>query len=162
KEQYEALGRFVVAFEAMVNEIRDCSISLLQTGHVSSALVDIAFHHRALTAMPLFEVFRALIIESLGLPGTTVAPEDKDIFQGVLKTIASEYSKLTNIRNTLLHGTWYIGYTTNEDPNSDTFFLRKFKPASSGLAKEEDVPSRAFDLLALTDRCDDTRNWIAF
>lgn len=161
KEQYEALGRFVVAFEAMVSETRDCSMALLQTEHVSSALVDVAFHHPVLTAKPLFEIFRALIIEFLNLPDIAAKPKDQNMFQGVLKTIASEYFELTNKRNTLLHGTWHIGYSTHEDPNSETFFLHKFKPTGGGLEKA-DVPNRAFDLLALKDRCEDTRNWIAF
>jgi hypothetical protein len=160
KEQYEALGRFVVAFEAMVNETRNCSIALLRTEHASSTLVDVALHHQALTANPLFEIFRTLIIEFLSLPDFSVSAEDRNIFDNVLRTIASEYSALTSIRNTLLHGTWYIGYSTNEDPNSETFYLRKFKATSGGLEKEKDAPSRAFDLLALKDRCEAARNWI--
>jgi hypothetical protein len=161
QEQYEALGRFVVAFEAMVNEVRDCSINLLLTEDEVSALVDIAFHHPVLTAKPLFEIFRALIVEFLNLPDITITTKDRDTFQGVLKTIATEYFELTNIRNTLLHGTWYIGYSTPDDPNAETFSLRKFKPTSSGLEKE-DAPTRAFNLLALKDRCEDVRYWITF
>jgi hypothetical protein len=160
KEQYEALGRFVEAFEAMVNETRNCSINLLQTDHRNSVLVDVAFHHSALTAKPLFEIFRALIIEFLNLPDITVTPEDREIFRGVLKTIASEYDDLTTIRNTLLHGTWRIGYSTNKEPNSETFFLDKFKLTRDGLKREE-VPNTASQLLNLKDRCEDTRNWIA-
>jgi hypothetical protein len=160
KEQYEALGRFVEAFEAMVGETRNCSINLLQTDHRNSVLVDVAFHHPALAARPLFEIFRALIIEFLSLPNITVTPEERKIFQGVLQTIAKEYEYLTNIRNTLLHGTWRIGYSTNEDPNSETFFLDKFKPTGDGL-KREDVPNTAFELLGFKDRCENTRDWIA-
>jgi hypothetical protein len=160
KEQYEALGRFVEAFEAMVGETRDCSINLLQTDHRSSVLVDVAFHHSALTAKPLFDIFRALVVGFLELPDIAVTPEDQTIFRGVLRTIASEYDDLTKIRNTLLHGTWRIGYSTNEDPNSETFFLDKFKLTGDGI-KREDVPNTAFQLLNLKDRCEDTRNWIA-
>jgi hypothetical protein len=161
KEQYEALGRFVVAFEAMVNETRDCSINLLRTDHISSVLVDVAFHHPVLTANPLFEIFRALISEFLNLPGMALEAKEKQIFMGVLKTIATEYNTLTNIRNTLLHGTWHIGYNTYEDPNSDTFELRKYRPTGGGLEKET-VPTRADQLLTLKDRCEDTRTWIGF
>jgi hypothetical protein len=161
KEQYEALGRFVAAFEAMVNETRNCSINLLQTDDAISVLADVTFHHPALTAKPLFEIFRALIIEFLNLPDIAVTPEEQKIFRAVLRTIATEYFELTNIRNTLLHGTWHIGYRTHEDPNSETFFLHKFKPTSGGLERE-DVPTRAFQLLTLKDRCEDTRNWISF
>jgi hypothetical protein len=160
KQQYEALGRFIVAFEAMVNEVRVCSIQLLQTEHVRSKLVDIAFHHPSLSAFPLFEIFRALIIECLGLGDVVITPKDKDVFRGVLKTIATEYNWLVSIRNSLIHGTWYIGYSTKDDPNSETFTVFKYKPTSDGLERQ-DVPTRAFNLLALMDRCNDTRSWIA-
>jgi hypothetical protein len=159
-EQYEALGRFVVAFEAMVDEARQCSVALLTTDAPVSRLNDIAFHHPALTTKPLFEILRAIIIEYLELPHVNLSPKEKEAFRGVLKTIAAEYSELTNIRNILLHGTWFVGYSTNEDPNSENFILSKLKPTADGLAKEA-APKHAFELLALKDRCEDTRNWIA-
>jgi hypothetical protein len=160
KDQYEALGRFIVAFEAMVNETRDACINLLDRDAPHGRLADIAFHHPALTAKPLFEIMRALIVEILKLPHVALAIKDQDTFRGVLGTIAGEYFELSNIRNSLVHGTWHIGYSTEEDPNAEHFFLFKFKPTKSGLEKE-DVPKHAFELLALKDRCEKTRNWIS-
>jgi len=159
KEQYEALWRFVVAFESMVDETRSCSINLLASG-IISVLIDIPFHHSALTAKPLFEIFRALIADYLKLPHIKLSEKEWAAFNGVLKTIAAEYFDLIDTRNSLLHGTWFMGYSTREDPNSETFILRRLKPTKGGL-EQEDVPKYAHELLALKDRCEDTKNWIA-
>jgi hypothetical protein len=160
KQQYEALGRFVVAFESMVNEARNCSINLLESGKIS-ALVDVPFHHPALTAKPLFEIFRALVIDYLRLFCADASEKELNAFRGVLKTIATEYNTLTDVRNTLLHGTWFVGYSDKDDPNAETFILNKLKPTKEGLEREQDVPKHAHELLALKDRCEDTRNWIS-
>jgi hypothetical protein len=154
--QYEALGRFIVAFELMVNEARDCALNLLDT----EALAEIAFHHPALTAKPVFEIFRALVAEFMIADAPDISPQAKDAFNGVFSTIAKEYFELTNIRNVLIHGTWHIGYSTAEDPNSENFFLSKYQPTKKGLERH-DVPKHAFELLALKDRCEDARNWIS-
>jgi hypothetical protein len=160
KDQYEALGRFVVAFEGMVNEARSCCINLLESGEISQ-LVVVPLHHPALTAKPLFEIFRALIIDYLRLFCPDASEKQREAFRGVLKTIAAEYNALTDIRNTLLHGTWFVGYSDKDDPNSETFILNKLKPTKEGLEREQDVPKHAHELLALKDRCEETRNWIS-
>ncbi|MGA2055464.1 MAG: hypothetical protein ABSG88_09155 [Bradyrhizobium sp.] len=160
KEQYEAIGRFVASFEAMVGETRDCIADLLVGESPNTHLVQIALHHSALTAKPLFEIFRTLMVEYLRLPGVTDSELERNSFNGVLAVIAGEYMKLANIRNTLLHGTWFIGYPDSEDPNSENFLLHKLKPTKSGLEKE-DVPKQAAEILELQERCEDTRTWIA-
>jgi outer membrane protein assembly factor BamD (BamD/ComL family) len=43
--QYEALGRFVEAFEAMVNEARENAIQLIERDPHHGRLVAIALHH---------------------------------------------------------------------------------------------------------------------
>ena len=156
KEQYAALGQFVVAFEMMVNEARTCAMNLLD----GNALSDIPFHHPVMTAKPIFEIFRALAVEYLTRLTLNVPIKERDGFNGVLAVIASEYFELASMRNTLLHGTWFVGWPRDEDPNSETFILSKFKPTKKGL-EQEDVPKYAFELLALKDRCEDVRTWIS-
>lgn len=160
KGQYEALGRFLVAFETMVNEVRENAVFLLRHEGETAVLANIAFHHPALTAKPLFEIFRAIIIEYLSLPNINASVQVKDTFRGVFKTIATEYFLLVNTRNTLVHGTWQIGYTSDFDPNADNFELYKYQPTSAGLERQ-DAPKHAFELLALKDRCEDTKSWIS-
>src|ERR1700730_4099177 len=69
KEQYEALGRFVEAFEAMVNEVRESTIALIERDGKHRRLIEIVLHHQVLTAKPLYEIFRAVD------PGTTLRRE---------------------------------------------------------------------------------------
>jgi hypothetical protein len=38
------------------------------------------------------------------------ASADRDVFLGVMSTIADEYNTLVNKRNNLLHATWFIGF----------------------------------------------------
>ena len=141
---YEALGRFVESFEGMVHEARSISIRLLAQETYHTDLVGVALHHQVFTAKPIFEIWRALIIEIVNIavgahekrkePGFShfapvvdesgtpidISPSDREIFFGVLKTIGKEYQELANIRNGLLHGTWWIG-----DPAGD-FDVRKY------------------------------------
>jgi hypothetical protein len=160
KEQYAALGQFVVAFESMVNETRSAIVDFVEGDSPNTRLIDIALHHSALSAKPLFEIFRTVMVEYLKFSGVTSHDSERDVFLGVLTVIAAEYFTLVNLRNTLLHGTWFVGYSTLEDPNAENFILQKFKPTKTGL-EQEDVPKHAFELLALKDRCDDTKTWIS-
>ena len=160
KAQYEALGRFVEAFEALVHETRSASISILSVTGADANLLNVVFHHSALSAKPLYEIMRALVADFLKQhPKVTIKERDT---LGVMTEIATEYFYLSNARNSLLHGTWYVGYITSDAPNADTFILNKYKPTKGGLLKEESLPKDAFELLALTDRCKKARNWIAF
>jgi hypothetical protein len=64
KEQYEELGRFVVAFEDVVNDVRELCIFVFAGFNSSQqTFVSVAFHHRVLTAQPLFEIMQTLIAE---------------------------------------------------------------------------------------------------
>jgi hypothetical protein len=161
--QYEALGRFVEAFEAMVNETRNTSIKILRRDDEHERLVEIAFHHSSLSAKPLFEIMRALIADFLKQPylRELVTIQDRDTFSGVLAEIATHYFDLVSKRNSLLHGTWRVGFITFDDASAENFFLDKYKPTKTGLLKEE-LPKHAFELLALRDRCSRVRNWLGF
>src|SRR6266481_860972 len=161
--QYEALGRFVEAFEAMVNETRSTCVKILKRDDEHEKLVEIAFHHSALSAKPLFEIMRALIADFLKQPylKELVTTQDRETFSGVLTDVASHYFDLVSSRNSLLHGTWRVGFVTFDDANAENFFLDKYKPTKTGLQKEE-LPKHAFELLALRDRCVKVRNWLGF
>jgi hypothetical protein len=162
REQYEALGRFVVAFESMVEQTREVSIVVLKRSYEHSRRVEVVFHNAALTAKPLFEIMRALVSEYLKQPTTIVSNKDRDAFSGILAEIAAHYFDLVNYRNNLLHGTWYVGYVSADDPNADNFILKKLKTTKSGLTREQDLPKQASELLQLRDKCDKVANWISF
>jgi hypothetical protein len=160
-EQYEALGRFVEAFEAIVNELRESCIYLLVSDDPRGRLADVAFHHPALSAKPLWDIFRALVVEYIDQPEIRITAKDREAFLGVLKVIDTEYQALVNKRNILLHGAWFIGYPSFDDPDSKLFSVRKFKPTKTGLTKEE-TPKDAAELLRLRDRCKKLRDWISW
>jgi hypothetical protein len=162
KEQYEALGRFVEAFELMVNEVREVCIERICTGVGSSErehLVEISFHHQAMTAKPLYDIMRAIIAELVNKP-TSRHHADNAKIKALLGHIEGEYNHLYNKRNELLHGTWLIGYVSADDPDASEFLIRKYKTSADGLVAAKELPKNAPELLTLRDRCAAVRNWI--
>ena len=63
------------------------------------------------------------MVEHLTLTKALVSPEDQVAFNGVLSLISGEYNELVSLRNTLLHGTWFVGYSSREDPNAENFMV---------------------------------------
>jgi hypothetical protein len=185
KEQYEALGRFVEAFEAMVNEVRESTIALIERDGKHRRLIEIVLHHQVLTAKPLYEIFRAVVVEvvddaislkkakagrvfdrdpplvvDLMEKALQFASADRDVFLRVMSTIADEYNTLVNKRNNLLHATWFIGFQGSGDPSCSEFYVRKYATTKQGLTTVE-LPKNAPELRELSKRCEVTRNWIA-
>ena len=163
QKQYAAIGRFVEAFESMVNEVRSVCIKMLQRRSEDWELLNIVFHHQSLTANPLFEIMRAMIAQILGDDSKRAAHNidnaDRDGFFGVLKGIADEYSDLVKMRNNLLHGTWFIGFADDNNPDAAKFFVNKFTASATGL-KLIDLPVSVEELDKLTARCNTARTWI--
>ena len=181
------LGRFVEAFEMMVHEVRESSIELAARDGRNRGLLEIVFHHQALSAKPLFDIFRGIIAAILrdsiqeqedkknGRSDTdpplmvdgkgNVIPftiKDRDTFLAVLKHLQTAYDDLSNQRNDLLHGTSFVGYMSEEDPSSSTFYVRRLKTTKHGLAPVKDLPKDAASLKKLSARCEDLRNWISW
>jgi hypothetical protein len=162
-EQYAALGRFVEAFELMVNEVREICIERICAGIGSSErerLIEISFHNQSMTAKPLFDIMRAIIAEIVSV-STSPHYADRGTFKKVLSCIETEYSHLYNKRNELLHGTWMVGYVSSDDPGAKEFVVRKYKTTADGLAVAR-MPKNSTDLLDLVTRCDDTRTWLGY
>jgi hypothetical protein len=121
KAQLEALGRFVETFELMVNEVRAMCVERICHGLGSAVgldpLVELAFHYQVMTARPLYDILRAIIAQ-------IVSRLDHFHFAGrseiksLLSYIGVAYSDLCDKRNKLLHGTWFIGYATGDDPSA--------------------------------------------
>jgi hypothetical protein len=164
--QYEALGRFVEAFEMMVHEARVGCIDMLSYDlpDQKRKLIAIPFHHQQLAALPLFELFRAILIEVIAEPKYQtdygLTKSDVENFFGILGAISGEYGELLKKRNSLLHGTWFVGYRGSHNPDAESFYVSKYKTSADGLVPVE-LPSTATELDGLRIRCEDTRNWIA-
>jgi len=162
KEQYEALGRFVEAFELMVNEVREICIERVcaSVGSERQLLVEISFHHQVMTAKPLLDIMRAIIAEIVNVETSPYFAE-RAVYGDLVRHIAKEYDRLHWKRNELLHGTWFIGYVSDDDPDASVFDVRKYKTTASGLMRTTGLPKSAAELLELAARCDETRTWLA-
>jgi hypothetical protein len=114
KEQYEALGRFVEAFELMVDEVRGiCSDSIfsdifkiarpkpddwnwedwIHEEDRQRQLMGLAFHQQSMTAKPLFDVMRAIIAEIVNTLTNFHYPE-RTMYRDILTHIEKEFSSL--------------------------------------------------------------------
>lgn len=173
KEQYEALGRFVEAFELLVDEVRgtcvdrvweavtnDTGLAYEFDSHYRKGLIEIPFHNQNMTAKPLWDIMRAIIADILSQPNHPSHTE-RSHFKSLLGFMESEYSSLYNKRNALLHGTWQIGYGSPDDVNSEKVRIKKMQTTADGLTEVKELPQYVTELSSLTDRCDNLRNWIA-
>jgi hypothetical protein len=162
KEQQAALGRFVEEFELMIHEIREVCIEQLCNGLGSKErehLIEIAFHHQAMTAKPLYDIMRAIIAEIVGNRSSFHFAK-REQFKSLLGHIENEVTRLYSKRNELLHGTWFIGFVSRDDPHAEKFKIQKFKTSADGLISAKELPKSTPELSKLADRCDDARTWI--
>ena len=162
RDQYAALGRFVEEFEMMVGETRAICIERLSQGGQSPGqkrLLDIPFHHSVMTAQAIFEIMRAIVAEIVNLP-TSSHYKERDTFNTVLSMLAREYADLCKKRNQLLHGTWFIGYRSQDDPDAAEFVLQKYVTSADGLVRVDKLPKNAAELQHLAARCDAVRHWL--
>ena len=157
-EQYASLGRFIEAFEAMVEKVRNNCIEILARGLQHEDLVTIALHHGALTAKPLFDIWRALNAESFIQKKTPI--RDRDDYNAIIKQVAAEYEGLTTLRNNMLHGTWFVGYVGSEDPDAAEFYIRKAIASKDGLGFLT-LPKTAAELQKHSNRCGEAAGWIS-
>lgn len=117
KEQYAAIGKFVVKFELVCFYLRSTMSNFLQSsGLKKQELARIVFGHRSMTADALREVYMAMTVE---LYGDNV----------VLKDFRSRFQRLTEKRNDIVHGTWFVGWASEDQ--EDFSAIRGFKDSIS-------------------------------
>jgi hypothetical protein len=143
KEQFEILGRFVQAFELMVDAVRTGCILITTWTAKQQRLMNIVFHHKGVSADALFDMYRAMMAEILGDPETKMDPTDNAVTLAVLGNLANRYKALLNKRNDMLHGTWRIGWFSAEDTDFQSIWMHKFKATKGGLLI--DHPARNVD-----------------
>jgi hypothetical protein len=186
KEQYEMLGRFIEAFELMVYEVRQVILTAAARDAKNYPLFETILYHNTLTAKPLFDIMRAVIAEIL--KDTLQQQEDRkngivdadgplwidgfgkpvpltilerDTFFGVIGFINGKFNELANRRNDLLHGTWFVGFSSKDDPDSAEFYIRRARTSGTGLSFVLDLPKNATELNDLAGRCTDIRDWLS-
>lgn len=159
KAQFEALGRFIQAFEHMVSAMRS-SIEgrLQQESRQMVFFTRMLLHHSALTAYPLRELFRAVIYTDVNELRKT-NPSDSDDFNRILSAIATEVSDLIRIRNVIIHGTQLIGWVSSGQEDFTELAIHKFGVSATGF-KQIKGPNTAAEVLSLVDRCQRTERAI--
>lgn len=153
-EHFEALGRFVRAFEWMVNNIRAVSFGVIGGTEKQQSLLARAFHHPALSAMPQFEIMRGMVTALVVEQRPEIDQEERDATLALLGQLADEVQSLTAMRNKLLHGTWYINSSGSDDQAGQR--LGVSKPQWDKTGRYVGSPMKEVDdLNALIERCDD-------
>jgi len=89
----------------------------------------------------------------------TVTDAECNIFNGVLGQVHREYEALANLRNNLLHATWFVGYANEAQEDFSEFFAHKQTVNKSG-AGMVDLPKTAKELDDLSERCNRMAEWI--
>lgn len=104
-ELYRSYGEFAVKFEHVCYAIHTAMVFMLQMEGLKNqkvAQVLLAGH----TADPIRSLFSALVAETQSLDQT-----DKKILDSVLK----RFQVLTEKRNDVIHGAWFIGWASATD-----------------------------------------------
>jgi len=167
KEQFEMLGRFVQAFELMVDAVRAGCLFLTSWNGKQQQLMNIVFHHRSMTADPLFDIFRGMIMQIISDSDSNIKDDDKTVASDVLGQLHNRYRLLTQHRNDMLHGTWHIGWYAQADKEFQSILMHKGKVAPSvGIQFSQpaksigDISTKIADCEELEDMI--RRLWLSF
>jgi hypothetical protein len=157
REQFEALGRFVQAFEHVVFAIRSVLSSRLQQESPNMVFFTRMFlNHKSLTAGPLWEMFRAMVYTDVS-ELRPVDPSDANKFHDALSKIGKELEAIISARNNIIHGTPFIGWVSSEQDDFSKMDILKSTVSAKGY-KVSDTPKSAADLNALAERCKGAEN----
>lgn len=151
RAQFEALGRFVQSFESIVHACRQMLAQLIPDAPVSQQKLNLLLHHKALGANALFEMARGVAELHVDLANDRA---QSDRLRSVFKQAASDFKEFANARNSLLHGTWHVGWRHPSDPPADSLQVMKFTPKNGALGPSSSIPASAEELRALASRCD--------
>lgn len=155
KVQFEEIGRFIQAFEAMVNSVRFACVFLLAAPN--QTLSNILLHHQHISAKTLIDIMRAMFSHVSSIPEMKFAPEEVSVLKGLLGWIGKEFETLANKRNELVHGTWTVG---SDGASADKLQVQKIiVKAKSGLALA-DTPKNVAELIDLKQKCTEVNKLI--
>lgn len=122
---YAGLGEFVAQFEQMIFAMRYVLPMAFGGGRDLTALIAPAYAE--LTADPLRRVFGATM--AIAIDQSQLPPEEKAVGYKVLKGIVKRVQTLTEKRNEIVHGTWFIGWASSDQ--TDFSKASGFKPKNT-------------------------------
>jgi hypothetical protein len=153
RDQFAALGLFIQNFENIVSALRNHCTSMTIGGQrgilidtvfpinllIQHNICSLIFHHEAITARPLLDLWRALIFEqSRALP--TLSVKGNLVLGGVVRQLAREFQELIDTRNRLIHATWGIGRWIPGVHDFDALMVEKYKVGIDGFTRRDDLP----------------------
>ncbi len=148
REQFEYLGRFVQHFELMIEAIRSSCLLICSANPNQQRIMHIVFGYQNMTARPLFDIFRAIVAETMQNPDTESKAADKALFakdrtvaRSVFKQMSEDMRRVTDARNDIVHGTWRIGWGNTGDEDFSNISMHKAKATASGLAFVQPIRS---------------------
>lgn len=122
-ELYASLGQFTVKFEHVCFAIENCIVAIL--GHEGLHSQKVARILLAgITADPLRALFQSLYAE---INKDQATDEVK-----IIKDILARFQKLTQDRNNIVHGKWFIGWASEQDTDFSKANGIKLDKNSSG------------------------------
>jgi hypothetical protein len=131
--QFSALGQFVQSFETMVDSARAGCEALLHGTEDQIPLIDVILHHHALGAVPLAEIYRYMLIEVLRNPKNKFEEKEAVFARTIMKQGFKRYQDMAKIRNDIIHATWFIGHSKEDQEDFSIIEGFKFKGSSSGM-----------------------------
>lgn len=155
-EQFAELGRFVQAFELMVNVARRGCIAFTSTLKNQELLLR-AFHHKALTALPIFDIYRAMVTFIVTEGDQSPDAAEAKITLEILAQMSTRYGGIVSDRNRLLHATWLIGWHSSSDTDFSELNLASFKWDTKGKPEPGPVENTA-ELAALAEQCEEVEH----
>lgn len=139
-ENFALIGRYVQAFEQMVDTVRNGCVMFLSPTAFHERFAKVVLNHQVMTAWPLFGILRSLIWEGLKAnPNLSEEIQHKmnaerETMRSILKQIDAEYQDALKFRNDILHSTWRIGWTPNlEFDDFSMIEVEKLKATNEGL-----------------------------
>lgn len=157
-DKFEALGVYVQEFEMMVEWMRYALYTLIirqndAIGARQQSLLAITFHHQSMTAGALFQIFRAIASSVANDAFYKVTAPERTIINEILAQLGKEVPDACAMRNTLLHGTWFIGARAASDTDFTEIHGGKLKVGATGLRESESFPKNIAQLQAEATKC---------
>lgn len=144
-EQCEKIGRFVVEFEQACSWLRIGIIfSLHRDGLKTQRLAQILIDNKYMTAAPLIEAYEAIMTQT----GVREDPIQREVLDQVFK----EFRDLIIERNNIVHGEWFIGYTTVDDQDFSKMAGIKGNPSKKEGMGFKHLPTSVEELSELVER----------
>jgi hypothetical protein len=148
EELYAGLGAFVAGFEQVIHTMRTSLVLALSHNFQSQQLIRPAYAE--LTAAPLTSTFQATMARLIEY--SEFEDQEKEMGKKVLASVCNQIRTMTETRNEIVHGTWFIGWASETQEDFSVADGFKAKNTKDGATQTNITRTRAeFD--SLVDRC---------